>query len=204
MSERMTSGYVCVFVWIGPIHNTHRERRDLNACVKLSYGNVTKESKCDSTEHTLNPVSIHKHKFTWHNSQCTLLLTQMSQEQMSARWSSLIQVCIVYLIKKITTAKHKAREKGRKREKKREFSGERKRVCGREQKARIVREPNTEISFFFPVAIYKNIYRRSFDCVGSELMLCKSEHFRFISMVTFHGTKMLLPWNIKTNQSHFY
>lgn len=48
---------------------------------------------------------------------------------------------------KITTAKHKAREKGRKRE---NFSGERKRVCGREQKARIVREPNTEISFFFP------------------------------------------------------
>lgn len=146
MSERMTSGYVCVFVWIGPIHNTHRERRDLNACVKLSYGNVTKESKCDSTEHTLNPVSIHKHQFTWHNSQCTLLLTQMSQEQMSARWSSLIQVCIVYLIKKL-------QQQNTRREKK----GEKERIFGREKKSMRERAKGAYSSwtkhwdlFFFP------------------------------------------------------
>lgn len=99
---------------------------------------------------------------------------------------------------KLTTAQYKAREKGRKREN--FWEREKKSVRERAEGAY---SSWTKISFF-PIAIYKNIYRRSFDCVGSELMLCKNEHFRFISMVTFHGTKMLLPWNIKTNQSHFY
>lgn len=62
---------ICVFVCVSDPFTTHTERRDFNACVNLSYGNVTEESKCDSTS---NPVSIHKHQFTWHNQRCIHIL----------------------------------------------------------------------------------------------------------------------------------
>lgn len=127
---------ICVFVCVSDPFTTHNERRDFNACVNLSYGNVTEESKCDSTS---NPVSIHKHQFTWQTQPamhsyfaCLLLLTHMNKranERAACRW---ILVCI-------SSTKQRNEYKAREKE-----SSTIEREQEREQKAMyVVREPNT-------------------------------------------------------------